>query len=135
MARPYGGYGHCGILQATDSTQHDHDAMNIMSTDVHKIILCIKNMAGCKDRKLLKCGLVKLCAVPLCFTEEPGLGAVVGWHTTEGQLGTTETAEQRVQGRTYPAFPVQRASKALRRQRSEVSTEQPGETGLPAGAR
>jgi len=118
-----------------DSTQHDRDAMNIMSTDVHKIILCIQNVTGCRGRRLFKCGLVKLNAVSLCFTEEPGLGTVVGWHTTEGQLGTTETAEQRVQGRPDPAFPVQRAGTALRRQCAEVSTEQPGKAGLPAGAR
>jgi len=123
------------MLQAIDSTQHDRDAMNIMSTDVHKIILCIQNVIGCRSRRLYKRGLVKLIAVALCFTEEPGLGAVVGWHTTKGQLGTTETAEQRVQGRPDPAFPVQRARTALRRQRAEVSTEQPGEAGLPAGAR
>jgi len=118
-----------------DSTQHDRDAMNIMSTDVHKIILCIQNVTGCRGRRLFKCGLVKLKSVSLCFTEEPGLGTVVGWHTTEGQLGATETAEQRVQGRPDPAFPVQRAGTALRRQCAEVSTEQPGKAGLPAGAR
>jgi hypothetical protein len=74
-----------------DSTQHDRGAMNIMSIVVHKIILCIQNVIECRGRRLFK--LVKLCVVILCFTEEPGLGAVVGWHTTEGQLGTTETAE------------------------------------------
>ena len=118
-----------------DSTQHVRDAMNIISIDVNKIILCIQNVTGCRGRRLFKCGLVKLCVVTLCFTEEPGLRAVVGWNTTKGQHGTTETAEQRVQGRPDPAFPVQRTSAALRRQRSELSTEQPGEAGLPAGAR
>jgi hypothetical protein len=78
---------------------------------------------------------MKFYGVTVCFTEEPRFGEVMGWHTTEGQLGTTETAEQRVQSRPDPSIPVQRAGTALRRQRAEVSTEQPGEAGLPAGAR
>ena len=118
-----------------DNTQHDRDAMNVMSTDVHKISLCIQNLIGCRGRSLFVCGFVKIYTVTLCFTEEPGLGTIVGWYTTEGQLGTTETAEQRVQGRPDPAVPVQRASTALRRQRAEIPTQQPGEAGLPAGAR
>jgi hypothetical protein len=50
------------------------------------------------------------------FSEEPGghHRAVVEQYTTEGQLGATETAEQRVQGRPDPALPIQRTGAALR---------------------
>jgi hypothetical protein len=109
--------------------------MNIMSTDVHKINLCILNFTSFIGKRLFKRGFVKFYGVTFCFTEEPGLGAVMWWNTTEGQLGTTETAKQRLQSGPDPAIPVQRAGTTLRRQRAEVSTEQPGEAGLPAGAR
>jgi hypothetical protein len=96
LARHQGGSGHCGILQALDNIQHDRDAMNVVSTDVYKISLCLKILTVCRDRRLFTRGLVTLYVVTHCFTEEPGLGAFVVWHTTEGQLGTTEAAEQRV---------------------------------------